>query len=70
MKFQHYAYKDSWEQARLIAYLVAQCNSTNKLKPSDIMTFCWDKSEDVDTFISDADVIRLREKAKQYENKI
>ena len=70
MKFQHYAYKDSWEQARLIAYLVAQCNSTNKLKPSDIMTFYWDKSEDEDTFISDADIIRLREKAKQYENKI
>ena len=70
MKFQHYSYKDSWEQARLISYIVAQCNSTKKLKPSDIMNFFWDKSEDEDTSISDADVIRLREKAKQYENKI
>lgn len=70
MKFQHYSYKDSWEQARLISYIVAQCNSTKKLKPSDIMNFYWDKLEDEDTSISDADVIRLREKAKQYENKI
>ena len=70
MKFQHYSYQDSWEQARLISYIVAQCNSTKKLKPSDIMNFYWDKSEDEDTSISDADVIRLREKAKQYENKI
>lgn len=67
MKYQYFAYKDSWEQARLQAYVTAQCNSTKKLKPSDIMQFYWDKSEEDDTYISNEDVERLRDKAKQYE---
>ena len=71
MKYQHFAYKDSWEQARMQAYIIAQCNSTKKLKPSDIMKFYWDKEEEgEDTFISNADVERLKEKAKLYETKL
>ena len=70
MKYQHFAYKDSWEQARMQAYILAQCNSTKKLKPSDIMKFYWDKEEAEVTSISNADVERLREKAKQFETKI
>lgn len=71
MNYQHLANKDSWEQARLIAYIIAQCNSTKKLKPSDIMNFYWEKEEAEDTtYISNADVQRLKEKAKQYESKI
>lgn len=71
MKYQHLAYKDSWEQARMQAYIIAQCNSTKKLKPSDIMKFYWDKEEEgEDTFISNADVERLKEKAKLYETKL
>lgn len=38
--------KDSWEQARMIAYLIAQTNSKKKLKPSDIIQFAWDKNSD------------------------
>ena len=34
--------RNSWEQARMIAYVIAQCNSTKKLKPTDIMQFTWD----------------------------
>ena len=33
--------RNSWEQARMIAYVIAQCNSTKKLKPTDIMQFTW-----------------------------
>lgn len=67
MKYQYLANKDSWEQARMIAYIIAQCNSTKKLKPSDIMNFYWEKEEESDsTAISNEDVERLRNKANQY----
>lgn len=69
MDYDYYSYKDSWEQARLIAYMVAQTNSTKKLKLTDILKFHWEK-ENTDTAISNEDVARLREKAKQYENLI
>ncbi len=67
MDYDYYAYKDGWEQARLISYLVAQTNSTKQLKVTDILKFHWDK-EDTDTSISNADVERLRAQAKQFEN--
>lgn len=59
--------RNSWEQARMIAYVIAQCNSTKKLKPTDIMQFTWDEESPTnDTSISNEDIKRLREKAKQY----
>ena len=33
----HKKNKESWEQARLVSYMIAQCNSSKKLKPSDII---------------------------------
>lgn len=41
--------KDSWEQARLIAYVIAQSNSTKRLKPSDIIKFGWEQTDDKQT---------------------
>ena len=64
----HRKYKESWEQARLVAYITAQVNSTKKLKPTDIISFCWDDTIS-DTSISNEDVQRLKEKAKQYTTK-
>lgn len=62
--------KDSWEQTRMTAYITAQCNSSKKLKPTDIMQFIWDDEETAgDTSISNEDVKRLKEKAKLYINK-
>ncbi|MCF0185738.1 MAG: hypothetical protein HUJ98_04515 [Bacteroidaceae bacterium] len=53
MKYDYYSYKDSWEQARLIAYLIAQTNSTKKLRLLDIIRFHWDTDEATpDTSIS------------------
>ena len=65
MKYEYYATRDSWEQARLIAYLIAQVNSRNKLKITDIMKFYWE-TESADTSMSNVDLARLRAKAKQY----
>lgn len=66
MDYEYFAYKDSWEQSRLVAYMIAQTNSTKELKVTDILKFHWEK-EEADTSISNEDVARLREKAKQYE---
>ena len=70
MNHQHFAYKDSWEQARLVAYIIAQCNSTKKLKLQDISTFYWEEPEEDDTYISTSDLNRLKDKAKQYLTKM
>lgn len=63
----HKKNKESWEQTRLLAYITAQVNSTKKLKPSDIISFSWDEASD--TTISNEDVERLKNKAKQYIQK-
>ena len=68
MEYEYYSHKDDWEQARLIAYMTAQVNSTKQLKVTDILKFYWEKENvAADTSISNADVDRLREQAKQYE---
>lgn len=69
LKYKYLANKDSWEQARLISYLIAQTNSRKKLKLTDITKFYWEDESDEstsDTSMSNADLARLREKAKQY----
>lgn len=62
--------KESWEQTRLLAYITAQVNSTRKLQPSDIISFSWDEETTTgETSISNDDVQRLKDKARQYINK-
>ena len=68
MANQHLAFKDSWEQARLISYIIAQTNSKKKLKLTDIISFNWDNEEAPNTSISNEDIDRLSNKAKDFEN--
>lgn len=35
--------KNDWEIGRQICYIIAQSQSTKKIKPSDIMHFPWDE---------------------------
>lgn len=68
MDYEYLSHKDSWEQSRLIAYMVAQCNSTKQLQLQDILKFYWE-NEDAgtgSTSISNEDIARLRDKANQY----
>lgn len=62
--------KESWEQTRLLAYILAQVNSTKKLSMTDIIKFSWDLDENKVTSISNEDIERLKNKAKEFENKI
>lgn len=38
--------KTSWEQTRTVSYITAQCQSTKKIDPQEMMTFPWDKTEE------------------------
>ena len=61
IKNQYRRHKDDWEQARLIAYLIAQCNSKKRMKLTDIVTFPWEKN--VKNEIDFEAIKRIREKA-------
>ena len=63
-----YKNKTSWEQARMISYIIAQTNSTKQLSPTDIMKFDWDEAKEKDTSISKDDRARLQAKANQFIN--
>lgn len=45
MENSHYRSKENWEQARLIAYLIAQTHSQKKLELSDIIEFKWERED-------------------------
>lgn len=61
--------KENWERTRLLAYITAQINSSKRLNPSDIISFNWDVEDTIgDTAISNENIQRLKEKAKQYIN--
>ena len=63
--------KASWEQCRFISYIIAQVNSTKKLKLTDILSFNWDKEEDnKNTMITNEDIERLKNKANQIIKKL
>lgn len=63
----NYSYREEYEIMRFQSYITAQTQSTKKLKPTDIISFSWDKDniEDKVTTISNEDINRLREKANK-----
>lgn len=70
LKYAYYGIKDSWEQSRLVAYVIAQTNSRKKLKFEDITKFYWEGKENVeDTKITKTDIERLNKMAQAYINK-
>ena len=53
----NYSYREEYEIMRFQSYITAQTQSTKKLKPTDIISFSWDKQNE--------DINRLREKANK-----
>ena len=63
-----YSDRNSWEQARLVAYTNVQINSKKKLSPSEVIQLPWDNSPT--TEITNQDIERLKEKAQLISNNI
>lgn len=64
-------HKDSWEQARLIAYMTAQVNSKNTLQPEDIIKFSWEKEETTTKSVgvlSREEQLLIEQDIKEFEN--
>ena len=49
--------KESWEQTRTVSYVTAQCQSTKKLDPKELMSFPWEKVEKVEDTQEERDAI-------------
>lgn len=66
--------RDDWERTRYEAYVTAQVNSKNSMKPSDLIKFSWEKGGEKGAGQSDGptrqQLERLRAMANHYiENK-
>ena len=68
LNYEHYSHRDDWEQARMIAYMIAQVNSKKKLSYQDITKFYWENEDDEkhETSISKEDIERLKKQAQAY----
>lgn len=65
------SFKQRWEQTRMIGYIIAQCNSSKNLQPTDIIKFSWDSdtNEEHDK-ITGSDIARLKAKAELLQHTI
>ena len=62
--------RETWEQTRLLGFIIAQSNSTKTLKQTDILRFPWDEEEKKDTCVTDECMKRLRVMAKEVESQL
>lgn len=60
--------KESWEQARLQAYVTAQCQSTKKMEIKDLMTFPWENVENEKIQDTKEEREELMKEMKAWEN--
>lgn len=61
--------KETWEQTRTISYITAQCQSSKKLNPEDLMKFPWDKDYEKEDF-SEEDRKAILNEMKEMEKKL
>lgn len=65
-----YNEQGDWSRTRFLAYCNLQKSSTKKIKPTDLITFPWEKednnTEEINTNseLSKADIQRLKEQSK------
>lgn len=62
--------RSDWERTRFQSYCNIQKSSTKKIKPTDLITFPWEKEDDnteeinTTSKLSKADIQRLKEQSK------
>lgn len=68
LKNYQYHFRNEFEQTRIISYVIAQSNSTKKLKSTDVLKFEWDNTDINDTEkkqFTKEDIEMYRAKAKE-----
>ena len=68
MKYNYYSSKSGWEQARLVAYMIAQVNSQRTLTMDEIVKFPWENEDDTPakTSITKEEIEQLQREAEKY----
>ena len=61
--------KTSWEQTRTVGYITAQCQSTKKIVPQEMMPFPWESDGQTEEITDDERKDILKE-MKDMENKL
>ena len=61
--------KTSWEQTRTVGYITAQCQSTKKISPQDMMPFPWE-SDGQSEEITDDERKDILKEMEDMENKL
>lgn len=61
--------KESWEQTRTVGYITAQCQSTKKIDPQEMMPFPWE-SDGQSEEITDDERKDILKEMKDMENKL
>ena len=59
-----YYERPEWERTRFQSYCNIQKSSSKKLKPTDLITFPWEKEHDNTEPLTQEDIARLKEQAK------
>lgn len=62
----HFAIKDGWEQARMVSYITAQCQSSKRLDPDDIMRLPWEGKAAESEPVTEEQIQALKAKAEDY----
>lgn len=68
LKNYQYHFRNEFEQTRIISFVIAQSNSTKKLKSTDVLKFEWDNADIESTekkVLSKEDIEIYRKKAKE-----
>jgi hypothetical protein len=60
--------KESWEQARTISYITAQCQSTKQLDMKSMMPFVWEKETKQEITQEERD--QMWKEMKEMENRL
>lgn len=64
------ATRDAWERTRVLAYVMAQSNSSKTLSPADVLPLPWDASDGADNIqtMTQEDYDRLRQQTQMMES--
>ena len=61
--------KESWEQTRTVGYITAQCQSTKRLDPKELMSFPWEGDSHTEE-ITDDERKEILKEMKEMESKL
>ena len=59
--------KEAWEQTRTVSYITAQCQSTKKLDPMEMIPLPWDRKEEKHIDTEEEKELLMKER-KEWEN--